>query len=294
MDNDMKEILATFYQELTEHIQSANDCILNYEESTDPERINELFRALHTIKGNSMMLGFEKLGAIAHAAESVAAKLRNDTLAPSKQLMDLFLATLDSIADSARALRDGQPEPDGTGKLIDVLNRVAQGQTSPQNSMIDAPAPKPVQPEVSSKAETSSKAESSSKADNTGTPTTRTDFTMLVVDDDFISRKIITNMLKRYGTCDIAKDGAEAIEAFRQASSEQPYDFVFLDIMLPGIDGFEVARQIRSIEMVAAMSEIRDKAAHERRFHRHDAVVVMTSSLDDPESYFNACYRCGA
>ena len=93
MDDDMREVLETFFLELSEHVQAANDCILNYETEPDPELINALFRSLHTIKGNSLMLGFDRLGAIAHAAESVAAKLRSETIAPSRQLMDLLLAS---------------------------------------------------------------------------------------------------------------------------------------------------------------------------------------------------------
>jgi two-component system chemotaxis response regulator CheY len=117
---------------------------------------------------------------------------------------------------------------------------------------------------------------------------------MLVVDDDFVSRKVLAKLLEPYGSCDMAGDGLEAVAAFSDALDGHPYDFVFLDIMLPGMDGYEVARQIRSIEMTAAMAAMKNKTVKGTHFHRDDTIIIMVSSLDDPESCFKACYRGGA
>jgi len=288
MDDDMKDVLETFFLEVTEQVQAANDCILRYEKANESEQIDALFRALHTIKGNALMLDFSKLGAMAHAAENVIARLRNGSLSPSKQLMDLLLAALDMIAELANAAHHNTAEPSNTEKLMTLLDAVAKGNTSPQNALLhDAPLILAAQAEAAT--------DSARPQDAPKKPVLpRMQFSMLIVDDDFVSRKILDNIVKRYGTCDMAGDGIEAIAAFSHALEETPYDFVFLDIMLPGTDGFEVAKQIRAIEMNAAMKRIREKGKIGRQVKRHDAIIVMTSSLDDPDSYFNACYRCGA
>jgi len=298
MDDDMREVLETFFLEVTEQIQAANDSILLYEKASEAEQIDSLFRALHTIKGNSMMLGFEKMGAIAHAAENVIAKLRNGSLAPSKQLMDLLLAVLDIIAELAEAAHHNTEEPSNVDKFMSLLDAVAQGTTSPQNAVLhDAPL---IHTGQSTKVEGSGPPIGGpsegglpeSTPQNAVSP--RHQFSMLIVDDDFVSRKILSNIVRRFGTCDIAGDGTEAIAAFSAAIHDAPYDFVFLDIMLPGTDGFEVAKQIRAIEMADAMEKIRQSGKINRQFQRHDTIIVMTSSLNDPDSYFKACYRCGA
>lgn len=52
-----------------------------------------------------------------------------------------------------------------------------------------------------------------------------------------------------HGTCDVAANGEEAVEAVRLSWKEQePYDLVCLDLMMPGIGGMEVLREMRKLE----------------------------------------------
>ncbi len=72
----------------------------------------------------------------------------------------------------------------------------------------------------------------------------------LVAEDDFASRKFITNYLKQYGDCDATVDGMEVVEAFMMAyEDEEPYDLVCLDVMMPVMDGYQALKAIRDIEV---------------------------------------------
>ena len=67
----------------------------------------------------------------------------------------------------------------------------------------------------------------------------------LVIEDAATSQAVICQLLERLGIRPIqARDGLSGIAGFER---ERP-DLVLLDIVLPGIDGFEVARRIRSME----------------------------------------------
>ena len=71
----------------------------------------------------------------------------------------------------------------------------------------------------------------------------------LVAEDDFASRKFITNYLGQYGECDATVDGMEVVEAFMMAyEDEEPYDLVCLDVMMPVMDGYQALKAIRDIE----------------------------------------------
>jgi DNA-binding response OmpR family regulator len=85
---------------------------------------------------------------------------------------------------------------------------------------------------------------------------------IMVVEDDPIIRQTVDYALRRAGFDTLTSgDGKEALAL---AEAEHP-DLVLLDLMLPGIDGFELAERIRvsdpevSIVMVTALGEDRDK-----------------------------------
>ena len=72
---------------------------------------------------------------------------------------------------------------------------------------------------------------------------------ILLADDDFVTRKFMTNFLSKYGECDVTVDGMEAVDAFMMAMEDgEPYDLVCLDIMMPVMDGYQALVGIRNIE----------------------------------------------
>ena len=83
---------------------------------------------------------------------------------------------------------------------------------------------------------------------------------LIVDDDENIAELISLYLMKECFDTEIASDGEEAIEKFQ---SYHPH-LVLLDIMLPGIDGYDVCREIRKssnvpIVMLSAKGEVFDK-----------------------------------
>ncbi|HOX32159.1 MAG TPA: response regulator [Spirochaetales bacterium] len=102
---------------------------------------------------------------------------------------------------------------------------------------------------------------------------------ILVVEDDFGSRRMMQKLLESYGDVDVVVDGEEAVEAFRLAWEEsKPYDIVFMDIMMPKMDGQEALKRLRAYER-----EVGVKPTGE-------AKVIMTSVLEDPKNVIEAYY----
>lgn len=104
---------------------------------------------------------------------------------------------------------------------------------------------------------------------------------ILIVEDNFDSRRLMQKILAPYGECDIAVNGEEALGAFRKALDEEfSYDLICLDILMPVMDGQETLKKIREIEEA-------------RGIYGADGVkVIMTSALDDNDNILKA-FRTG-
>ena len=72
---------------------------------------------------------------------------------------------------------------------------------------------------------------------------------ILLAEDDFATRKYMSNFLSKYGNCDVTVDGMEAVDAFMIALDEgEGYDLICLDVMMPVMDGYQALKGIRDIE----------------------------------------------
>ena len=96
--NEESDFTNTFYEESEFLLSEIESSILDLESSPDDrEVINSLFRAVHTLKGNSGMFGFDAVADIGHFMENVIGRIRDNTLNATTEITDVFLSVLDII-----------------------------------------------------------------------------------------------------------------------------------------------------------------------------------------------------
>jgi chemosensory pili system protein ChpA (sensor histidine kinase/response regulator) len=124
-DDDVPdEILEFFQPEAEEHLQIVSDCLLSLEGNNNPEEINRLFRAIHTVKGSAAQVGLRRLGSIAHRVEDLIGRLRDNDLEPSPDLVDICLESVDILRKTLR--REWSNEVEMRAGVDSLLGRIAQ------------------------------------------------------------------------------------------------------------------------------------------------------------------------
>jgi len=107
---------------------------------------------------------------------------------------------------------------------------------------------------------------------------------ILIAEDDLVSRLFMKRFLSKYGDCDLAINGVEAIDLFMNSlETNQRYDLICLDIMMPKIDGIKVLKVIRELE---------NKSLN---LDENKSKIIMTTALNDKETIEEAyLYGCVA
>jgi len=104
---------------------------------------------------------------------------------------------------------------------------------------------------------------------------------ILVVDDDAPNRKLLTDIASKMGECEGAEGGQEALSAFKKAWEDwRPFNLIFLDVLMPDMDGRQVLLKIREIEKDKKISE------------QHQVRVIMVTGVSEEETVMD-CLRNG-
>jgi len=102
----------------------------------------------------------------------------------------------------------------------------------------------------------------------------------LIVDDDPINTVFLAEILSPYAACDIAGDGRAGLSAFEQAlTAAAPYDIIFMDVMMPGMDGHQALEGIRHLEQTQGVPV------------SQAAKVIMISALNDTRTVYRAFFQ---
>jgi two-component system, chemotaxis family, sensor kinase CheA len=133
------EDLNLFLQEADEQLQLLDEDLVRLEkESGDSELMQEIFRAAHTLKGSSAMIGHQRLSELAHAMENVLDNVRKKLLAVTPKIIDALLHGLDVM----RLLRQELVNPNAPETNIKAnLTELAEARERNASPAVKAPFP---------------------------------------------------------------------------------------------------------------------------------------------------------
>ena len=123
----LDELLSDFLAECQEGVDQMDSDLVQLESSPENRPVlDRVFRTLHTMKGNSGFLNFERLGNLAHAGESLLDRMRHGALQCSDEICDRLLELVDAIRASLKHIsKSGRESDDDYDRLKQQLRGLA-------------------------------------------------------------------------------------------------------------------------------------------------------------------------
>ncbi|WP_297417113.1 chemotaxis protein CheA [Clostridium sp.] len=124
---DTSQYMSMFLEESLENLQTLNESLLDLEQNPDDtDKVNEIFRVAHTIKGMAATMGFTDLAELTHKMEDVLAEFREGKLKVTQDVVTVLfdcLDTLEKMVDNVQEGSDEKVDIDGIMKaLADIKN----------------------------------------------------------------------------------------------------------------------------------------------------------------------------
>jgi two-component system, chemotaxis family, sensor kinase CheA len=126
--NDSDDIVKEFLVESYENLDRLDRDLITLEKNpSDRETLGSIFRTIHTIKGTSGFLAFDKLGAVAHVGENLLGRLREGQLVLNPEITTALLATVDAVRQMLASIETTSVEGERDDSvLIATLTRLQQ------------------------------------------------------------------------------------------------------------------------------------------------------------------------
>jgi two-component system chemotaxis sensor kinase CheA len=122
--DEIREIFDEFVIEASEHLDNLESVLLELER--DPENndlINSAFRSMHTLKGGAGFLGLTKIVEVAHKAEDILGKVKENKMKLNSEILDVLLQTVDYIKSAISYYKNGE-EPEEPTEIISKLSEI--------------------------------------------------------------------------------------------------------------------------------------------------------------------------
>lgn len=140
----MSDLHSVFIEEATDLLNDLETALLTLESTpADKSAVEQVFRVMHTLKGNSSMFGFNKMGEFTHHLENIYDLIRNGELQVDKNILTLTLECTDLLK---AMLADPQLEDNNNQQQYQALTqRILQvsdtsAEAPPIQSTVDKPA----------------------------------------------------------------------------------------------------------------------------------------------------------
>lgn len=126
---DTSQYMSMFLEESMDNLQTLNESLLQLEQEPDNiDKLNEIFRVAHTIKGMAATMGFSDVAELTHKMEDVLSKFRDGELKVTQKVVTVLFQCLDTLEQMINNISDGNEEKVPIEGIITELESIANGE----------------------------------------------------------------------------------------------------------------------------------------------------------------------
>lgn len=132
------DITESYVSEVKELLEASRKDIINLKVSqNDPETMVSLLRKLHTIKGNSRMLGFPTIEKLSHALEDIYKSVKDGQVKNTDRLVRLVFTVADKISECASMILKRGSDAQNITLYLQYCDKLAAGELIDIESFLD-------------------------------------------------------------------------------------------------------------------------------------------------------------
>ncbi len=124
---DTSQYMNMFLEESMDNLQTLNESLLELEKNpNDVDKVNEIFRVAHTIKGMAATMGFTDIAELTHKMEDVLSKFRDGQLNVTQEVVTVLFDCLDTLERMVSNIEEGTDSSVDIEAIIKSLHNISQ------------------------------------------------------------------------------------------------------------------------------------------------------------------------
>lgn len=132
---DTSQYMTMFLEESMDNLQTLNESLLELEQNPDDiDKLNEIFRVAHTIKGMAATMGFSDIAELTHKMEDVLSEFREGELKVTQEVVTVLFDCLDTLEKMVSNVEEESDEQVDIKEIMDKLISISQGGVAAQAS----------------------------------------------------------------------------------------------------------------------------------------------------------------
>lgn len=123
---DTSQYMNMFLEESMDNLQTLNESLLELERNpNDIDKVNEIFRVAHTIKGMAATMGFNDIAELTHKMEDVLSKFREGQLSVTQEVVTVLFDCLDTLERMISDIEEGADSNVDIDEIIKALHNIS-------------------------------------------------------------------------------------------------------------------------------------------------------------------------